>query len=177
MFPPIIAPFTKIGKDGTKFGCFWGEQSFLSNFFHAPFKFEGKNFCSNEQFYQYHKAEICNNLEVANLILKTKNPKTIKRLSHRINANNPVFQNLKIRIMRRGLREKFTQNKALKIALLQTKKDDFHLVEASPTDKFWGCGLATNDEKICNKNEWPGQNMLGELLMTVRDEIAFYCPN
>lgn len=64
---------------------------------------------------------------------------------------------------------KFSQYPELKAYLLGT--GDRILVEASPVDKIWSVGLAKDDDKIHNPNNWQGLNLLGFALMQVRDEL------
>lgn len=64
---------------------------------------------------------------------------------------------------------KFSQYPELKAYLLGT--GDRILVEVSPVDKIWGVGLAKDDDKIHNPNNWQGLNLLGFALMQVRDEL------
>ena len=68
-----------------------------------------------------------------------------------------------------GLISKFSQNLKFKKALLDT--GDAEIVEASPTDRIWGIGLAESDPRIWDRNNWRGTNWLGIALMRVRDEI------
>lgn len=64
----------------------------------------------------------------------------------------------RIDVMRAVLLAKFTQVPECRACLVQTGRR--LLVEASPYDSFWGEGKAGN-----------GKNMLGRLLMEVRDEL------
>lgn len=64
---------------------------------------------------------------------------------------------------------KFSQNKKLKEQLLRTFPRT--LVEASPMDRIWGIGLAKEDHRAWNKQTWRGQNLLGEVLTRVRNNI------
>jgi len=66
------------------------------------------------------------------------------------------WDQIKVDVMLRGLRAKF-QNESLRLMLLWT--GDAILKEDSPTDMFWGGTLLGS------------QNMLGKLLMQVREEI------
>ena len=64
-----------------------------------------------------------------------------------------------MRVMREALRAKFEQHSVAREALLATGCRP--IVEASPTDAFWGSGHGSN-----------GGNKLGRLLMELRDELA-----
>ena len=73
--------------------------------------------------------------------------------------------------MKKGLSAKFSTNEKLKEALLKT--GDAILVDCNPIEKYWSCGLAIDDDWsiLCNPGKWPGRNMLGVLLMEVREEL------
>lgn len=64
---------------------------------------------------------------------------------------------------------KFSQNEELKEWLLRTFPRT--LVEASPMDRIWGIGLAKEDHRAWNKQTWRGQNLLGQILTRVRDNL------
>ena len=44
------------------------------------------------------------------------------------------------------------------------------LGEAS-TDPIWGVGLKLSNPALLTPNTWTGQNLMGTMLMTVRDEF------
>ena len=64
---------------------------------------------------------------------------------------------------------KFTQNRDLIIKLMDT--GDAVLAEASPFDRTWGIGLSADDERAVNRKKWKGQNLLGETLMKIREQL------
>ncbi|CAN0553444.1 unnamed protein product [Ectocarpus sp. 12 AP-2014] len=64
---------------------------------------------------------------------------------------------------------KFGQNNDASNYLKST--GDKILVEGSEFDAVWGCGINYQDPKIQNKQNWTGQNKLGDVLMMVRDLI------
>jgi ribA/ribD-fused uncharacterized protein len=68
-----------------------------------------------------------------------------------------------------GNKYKFSQHESLKNYLLQT--GDKIIVEASPFDKIWGIGMAKNNIHAMNPFEWKGDNLLGFVLMEVRDSL------
>lgn len=68
------------------------------------------------------------------------------------------WETVKDDIMREAIKAKFTQNKDLKKILLET--GDALLVEHTANDNYWGDG-----------GDGSGQNMLGKLLMELREEL------
>ena len=65
---------------------------------------------------------------------------------------------------------KFGQNADLRDFLLGT--DERVLVEASPTDRIWGIGLAAADARTADPRQWIGLNLLGFALMQARADLA-----
>lgn len=86
------------------------------------------------------------------------------------NFDKAVWDKRKENIVRNGNFEKFMQNSALRSFLLST--GDKVLVEASPTDRVWGIGLRKNNPDALDPKKWRGQNLLGFILMAVRNEMA-----
>jgi ribA/ribD-fused uncharacterized protein len=72
-------------------------------------------------------------------------------------------------VIREGNYQKFRQHPDLKAFLLGT--GDKVLVEASPFDPVWGIGLDERDRASGDPKEWPGLNLLGFILMQVREEL------
>jgi hypothetical protein len=46
------------------------------------------------------------------------------------------------------------------------------LVEASPYDRIWGIGLKQDDKRAANPLEWQRSNLLGFVLMDVREQLT-----
>jgi ribA/ribD-fused uncharacterized protein len=67
---------------------------------------------------------------------------------------------------------KFGQNPQLGRFLLGT--GDRVLVEASPLDRIWGIGLAANDARAADPEQWLGLNLLGEALMEARAILGLH---
>ncbi|MBD6618384.1 NADAR family protein [Komarekiella sp. 'clone 1'] len=65
---------------------------------------------------------------------------------------------VKTQVMREAVLKKFLTHAEIREVLLTT--EDEILVENSPTDYFWGCGASKT-----------GDNHLGKILMSVREEI------
>ena len=151
---------------------FWGykdtNKKVLSNFHLTNIKYKNLTFSSSEQLFMYKKAELFKDDQMKEKILKAKTPKEAKGYGRLVkNFDTKIWDKNKIDIMTEVLTLKFSQNQYLKNYLLSTK--GYTLVEASPYDRIWGIGF---DEfnALKNKNKW-GQNLLGDCLMKVRDEV------
>ena len=49
---------------------------------------------------------------------------------------------------------------------------DAILAEASPKDSIWGIGLDASAASEMDPSEWPGQNLLGKILMELRRDFS-----
>lgn len=138
---------------------FRGDYFFLSNFYLTDIKWNDRLFISAEHFYQASK---CRKQCDANKINDAATSKSAKVLG-RFVEKKPHWDVDRIRVMERILRAKF-QNKKLKRMLLET--GDKHLIDQNYYhDIFWGvCG--------CSKHKRCGLNMVGKILMKIRDDIA-----
>ena len=71
--------------------------------------------------------------------------------------------------MQVAVQAKFEQNDDIKQVLINTGGS--HLVDCNRFDKFWSNGLNLHDKEAHMKNKWKGQNALGEILITVRENL------
>lgn len=132
----------------------------FSNLFRRPMEFEGRVYPTAEHAYQAGKAR---KDEVREWILSAPTPSLVAMAAHGLYTWDivPEWSRIKFDRMRRVLSAKFTQHEDLKKLLLST--GNARLVEAGRTDnavnRTWG--------EVNGK----GQNMLGVLLMEVREEI------
>lgn len=147
-----------------EYGCF-------SNWYLAPFENVGKKFSSVEQYMMYQKAWIFREFELLDKIMATEDPAVIKKHGRsRMTWFNPVTWDCVSRqVVKRGVRAKFEQNPALAEILLST--GEAILAECSYRDKKWGIGIDINDDKCLDVMKWTGNNLLGQVLMEVRDEL------
>lgn len=130
----------------------------LSNF--APFGFEenGVHWPTVEHYFQAQKFLGPANATYREKIRGAKTPKDAKTLGR--TRQMPIrddWDAARDTVMLHALRQKFAAKK-LQERLLGT--DLRPLIEASPSDSYWGCGQSGN-----------GQNRLGQLLMQVRAEL------
>ncbi len=151
---------------------FWGENKndgYLSNFYQTEFIVSGKKFNCSEQFFMKKKQELFDstNIQLATKIMNETNPKNIKKYGRQVkNFNEETWNKNKVQAMYDGVYAKFTQNPELLLKLLSTGEKI--LIEASPYDRIWGIGYK-KENALINKEKW-GQNLLGEVLMQVRNK-------
>lgn len=123
-----------------------------------------------EQYMMYKKAMLFKDLVSAEKIIQEKSPKNQQVLGRTIaNFDQSIWDNQKFGIVWYGNFLKFSQHNDLKKRLLET--GDKIIAEASPYDLVWGVGLAAEDDNILDKINWQGENLLGRVLMSVREAV------
>ncbi len=149
---------------------FWGTESPFSNWHPAKFKIDGKEFCNTEQWMMYSKAILMLDYEMAEKVMCTPDPRTVKALGRKVkNFNSNLWDKVKFDVVFNGCLAKFSQNEEIKMALLGT--GDKKICEASPVDYIWGIALDAAHAAKTPEDKWPGQNLLGKVLMKVREEL------
>lgn len=159
----ITSTFSSDNEDNTVY--FFGAKHPLSNFHPAPFSQDGVKYVNAEQYYQHRKAEVSNDYKNAEKIMATSIPFLHQKLGSEVKTTDNWIK-LRPTTMATALRMKFDQNEHLKKFLLST--GDKYLAEANVTDLFWGIGVHMKDLPK-DRDQWPGQNVLGELLMELRE--------
>lgn len=134
---------------------FTGPNFFLSNFYPCEVAFEGKIYKSSEHAYMAAKTTDEN---IRSYIASQPNPGAAKKIGRSIQLREN-WDNIRIQYMRIILESKFGDYE-LRERLNATKGCE--LIEGNTWgDKFWGeCPLGV------------GQNNLGKLLMSIRDDIT-----
>ena len=153
-----------------QFHFFFGKESPLSNWHPAGFWLKHIWFDCVEQAMMYSKAKLFNDDKKANQILATSIPAEHKILGREVQGY--VEQEWVARrehYVYMACLAKFTQNPNAAAYLRST--GNCELVEASPYDKIWGIGIGEGDIRILDRKNWRGQNLLGKVLMRVRDEL------
>lgn len=148
---------------------FWGRQSPFSNFFPAPIIVEGMKYQTVEHYYQSRKAELHDRQDLAIQVRANDDPLNAYRLVHPLPTNDN-WKRTKRQIMTTAVKAKFQQHKHLTSLLQATGTKS--LVEASPYDLDWGCGLRASNPEIKDKTKWRGQNNMGAVLEEVRTLIS-----
>lgn len=135
------------------------------------FQFEnskGIKFRSAEHYMMYEKANLFYDEVIAKNIIDSLTPHDAKKFGRIVhNFDNSIWDKNKIDIVRQGNIYKFEQNPDLLKVLMDTRGRI--LVEASPYDRIWGIGIASNNKDASNPHRWKGQNLLGFILTDIRD--------
>lgn len=163
--------------DALKFIYFWGHTNkrnepagkfCFSQWFESPFSVDGITYKTAEHWMMAHKALLFGDKMMFEKIIACNKPGEAKALGRKVrNYDDDIWNARKFDIVKLGNIHKFNQHPILADYLLKT--NDRILVEASPTDAIWGIGLSQDSEDIDNIYAWRGQNLLGFVLMEVRD--------
>jgi len=133
-----------------------GEYGCFSNFSRHHIFLKEKTWKTSEHYFQAQKFA---GTEFEEKVRLAATPKEAADLGR--NRKFPLrkdWEEVKDDVMREALRAKFTQNKELKQILLET--GDAELVEHTANDNYWADG-----------GDGSGRNMLGVLLMELREEL------
>lgn len=143
---------------------------FLSNFFACKIQYSNLTFTSSEQLYMYLKCMYFDSKgEHRFAILLAETPLEAKKLGRKVpNFNDEEWEKVRVKFMFHVIMSKFSQNKFLENKLLEIDKN-MKFAEASPYDKIWGIGLSESDSLAYDERNWKGQNLLGEVITSVRD--------
>ena len=141
---------------------FSGPWGFLSNFSPHGFTINGIWFDTNEHWYQANKTCV-GDTDSFMEIVRASTPGKAKRLGQKVKLR-PDWEHRKVDVMVEGVMKKFQQNPHL-ITLLKSTGDKI-LVEGNHWhDNIWGDCSCEKCQKIV------GKNLLGNVLMHVRDTI------
>ena len=131
------------------YGCF-------SNFARAPVRLRGLVWPTSEHYFQAQKFVGTPREEE---VRQAKSPMIAARMGRsRKHPLRPDWERVKDAVMREAVLAKFTQHDDLRGLLLGT--GDALLVEHTENDSYWGDG-----------GDGSGKNMLGRILMSVRNQL------
>lgn len=161
-----------------KFVFFWRPTSYrntishscLSQWYDNGFKgIDGILYKSAEQYMMAQKAKFFDDEETLEKIMSAETSAEFKSLGKKVrNFDEEKWSLVKGAIIFAGNVAKFSGNKPLKKYILSTK--NAILVEASPFDRVYGIGMLGGKDAE-DPNNWKGTNLLGFVLMEVRDYL------
>ena len=118
---------------------FQGKQQPLSNFYRCQIRgTDGHIYCSAEQMFQVRKANYVCRDDVAKQLMSEQDPLVIKRLGDGIKIpRDNDWDKMKLQIMQKIVKEKFTQTSNLKRLLIETGEKNLvhekNLKECNPS--------------------------------------------
>lgn len=132
----------------------------LDNFSSFKVNYKGVLYNSAEEAYQAQKF-IDTSPEIYNLIVNSLSAHDAQKIAQ---ANKQLqrsdWDDVKLTIMEEILTAKTRQHPYVAKKLLRTQ--NYPIVEDSPYDSYWGCGIDRN-----------GENQLGKLWMKIRELLKF----
>jgi ribA/ribD-fused uncharacterized protein len=132
-----------------EYGCF-------SNFAPYPIELKGKTWSTSEHYFQAQKFAGTEHEEEIRL---AQSPMVAARMGRsRKRPLCPDWEEIKDDLMREVVLAKFTQHTEIREILLGT--GDALLIEHTENDNYWGDG-----------GDGQGKNMLGKILMQVREKL------
>lgn len=165
---------------GLEYIYFWGHEprrdgrigaSCLSQWWPAEFTVDELVFPTAEHFMMHRKALLFGDEDTAARILRARHPNEAKNLGREVRGyDDDVWVSNRFDVVVAGNLAKFGQHALLCRYLLGTS--DRVLVEASPLDRIWGIGLTADDGRAASPRTWQGTNLLGFVLMAVREELV-----
>ena len=163
----------ELQEEGTLMICFHNpdeENGYLSNWSLTEFTVAGITFSSMEQYMMYKKAVLFKDQTTAEKILQTDDVAEIKALGRTVqNFDDKIWTKEREGIVYNGVLEKFRQNPELAEKLEKTGEEI--IAECAVKDRIWGIGLSMKDDDRLSIDKWRGQNLLGRILMRVREDI------
>ena len=137
--------------------------------FPASSMFRERTFYSSEQAYQFQRAQDIGDHEVVEDLLECHDGFAAKIISHNLDEASHKEWNIQssVQVMKELLEQKFWQVPQFQSYLLNSAQS--YLMEATQ-DVFWGIGLKRDEAAQCAIDQLPGHNVLGWLLMALRDD-------
>ena len=131
--------------------------------------YKDKCFSSSEHAYQWQKAITVGDFDAAERIFEAPDGYVAKKISLRLNKQRlDIWRRYcSVRVMKKIAQAKFESVEEFRKELIDSR--GMYLIEAT-TDTFWGVGFLTNVAACCKPQYWPGENVMGRILMEIRDK-------
>jgi N-glycosidase YbiA len=140
-------------KVDAPYGCF-------SNFSPHSINLGEAKWATVEHYYQAHKFKATNFEYLMAEIQAAPTPELAAKIGRNPKHQpHPDWDLRKCELMYRGIWQKFSQHLDIQQILIDTL--DAEIIEDSPVDYFWGCGI-----------DRTGTNHLGQILMQVRSDLV-----
>lgn len=171
-----IHELQKAVKEGQSFDYlfFWkrsDKHGYMSNWWNKhQLEIDGVIYPTAEHWMMCEKARMFGDDLIEAKILANNDPAIAKGLGRKVHGFiQSTWMTHAFDIVHAGNMAKFGQNMVLKSKLLSTGNKI--LVEASPYDDIWGIKMDEFHPDAENPLKWKGLNLLGFVLMKVRDDL------
>ena len=153
--------------DQEEYGC-------LSNRYIAPFVLAGNSYNSVEQYLMYQKAITFRRYAIARHIMELTDPTEINETANKDHMplkedELKIWRAIRVAVAKRGIRAKFLQNQDIIGNLIKT--ENLVIAHCTKESKIWGIGVDIDDPKRLDADAWEGDNYLGRILMSLRQEF------
>ena len=167
--PEELNVFKVTTKENESTIGYFGELNPLSNFYSAPFTWDGIQYISSEQFIQANKAKYFDDADTYNQIMGCSTSLDCKHASRSIrNVDIARWELVAGDICQPGIRAKFLQNPSVMDILIR-KTGSKTIVECA-SDRLWGTGIPLHDPGCLDPDKWFTQGIMGQILEGIRDE-------
>lgn len=167
MLSPVFTEYQ--GKRFVFFSSPHSDNGCLSNWYESRFSLDAHEFESAEQAFLYLKALSSHDEATALRVFAMNEPHYFARLNKQIRPFDARrWAERREAAMRQIVHEKFVQSQELQDFLLAT--GDALIVNCSK-NPLWSCGLQMAQVERLDVTRWMGQNLLGQILMDLRQEL------
>lgn len=167
--PTSLNPRNAAERSNQNVHVFFTQGSPFSNFHPSPFVKDYTDYACNEQYLQAKKAELFNDDYCRTRIMQTTNPFEMKFHGSKVkNVDRQKWEHHARAIALDGCIAKFAQNPNLLDALMSTGNK---VIGEASKDPLWGTGKSLDDGDVLDPSSWFGTNLLGQILMSVRERF------
>lgn len=146
----------------------------FSNWYRSTFLYAARGYVCTEQYMMFQKVRLGGRDDLAVKIMGTDDPEKMKYYAGpecfpEYMKVKDIWDKIREHVVFRGVRAKFRQNEMLMKELLSTGNS--LLCECAGQDRVWGVGINYKAGGWEDPSNWKGDNLLGRVLMTVREQI------
>ena len=164
--PTCLLPISQSYRETDKQIAFFRKYCPLSNHSPAPFQINENKYNCTEQMFLSEKCYSYGHKKAGDTIRRMTDPGMMVQEAKVCQGYNEKWEEDMYNIMLTANLAKYTQNDNHRDFLMSTGTK--RLVEGSPYDTVWGVGMAFSDPRVDDKNNWRGDNLLGDVLMQTR---------
>jgi hypothetical protein len=153
-------------RRGSNVTVFKGELCPLSNLYSINLSIDGKDYASNEHWYQYKKLLAHGKRDLAYKARLASTAREAMNIGKAVRPSREWVCSEGTEIMKKGVSTKFDQED-MKDYLLSTTG----IIGEATMNWVWGIGLDIRDDSAMRINQWQGSNIMGDILTEYRDTL------